>query len=43
MFKESKNAHGFMNLFLLHIIHRNITATHVTIFVVMRTRIQIQS
>ena len=32
-----------MNQFLLHSNHRNISATHVIIFMVMRTRIQIQT
>jgi len=42
MFKETKNALEFMNLFLLYSNHRNVSTTHVTIFIVMRTRIQIQ-
>jgi len=40
--KRPTNALGFMNIILLHSNHRHILATHVAIFRVVRTRIQIQ-
>jgi len=35
-------ARGFMNLILLHIKYRHVSATHVAVFRVVRTRIPIQ-
>ena len=39
LLKENKNAPGLMNVILLHDNYRHVSATHVAIFRVMKTRI----